>query len=207
MFGLVRSKFDGSEHVYAPKPKNNFPRSYSYADVLPKVVNQGSDPICLPCSVGAYVNWRINRQDGSKVDNKVDYWEIYNARALKMIDGMSIKEGMNYLMRHGVKTAKGKFRIKDCAVIRTPDALRMALLMNGPCVVALPVYQTNESFWLPMGGKSDKDMLGFHAVAVVGYDGEGFIIRNSWGTSYGRKGYSKLMYKDFGRFYEIWTMF
>ena len=48
---------------------------------------------------------------------------------------------------------------------------------------------------------------GGHAVAIIGYDKEGFIIRNSWGTMYGIDGYYHLKYEDFNNsFYEIWTM-
>ena len=39
---------------------------------------------------------------------------------------------------------------------------------------------------------------------IVGYNKEGFIIRNSWGTSYGNNGYSILKYKDFNKVIECW---
>ncbi|MCC7281397.1 MAG: C1 family peptidase [Acetobacteraceae bacterium] len=32
--------------------------------------------------------------------------------------------------------------------------------------------------------------LGGHAVAIVGYDAKGFVIRNSWGTGWGRNGFA-----------------
>jgi hypothetical protein len=35
-----------------------------------------------------------------------------------------------------------------------------------------------------------------HAVAIVGYTQDGFIIQNSWGTSWGEKGFSLLPYED-----------
>lgn len=35
-----------------------------------------------------------------------------------------------------------------------------------------------------------------HAVAIVGYTGEGFIIQNSWGPSWGNKGFAILPYED-----------
>ena len=35
-----------------------------------------------------------------------------------------------------------------------------------------------------------------HAVAIVGYTKEGFIIQNSWGTSWGYKGFAVLPYED-----------
>jgi hypothetical protein len=35
-----------------------------------------------------------------------------------------------------------------------------------------------------------------HAIAIVGYTREGFIIQNSWGTSWGYKGFAVLPYED-----------
>jgi hypothetical protein len=36
-----------------------------------------------------------------------------------------------------------------------------------------------------------------HAVAIVGYTREGFIIQNSWGESWGHKGFALLPYEDY----------
>ena len=49
------------------------------------------------------------------------------------------------------------------------------------------------------------ELEGGHCVAVVGYDKNGFIIRNSWGRSYGRNGYWTLPYSEFNKIKEIWT--
>lgn len=67
----------------------------------------------------------------------------------------------------------------------------------------LPVYNSSiNEFWL-----KDGSFEGGHAVAIIGYDKEGFIIRNSWGGMYGYNGYYHLKYEDFNNsFYEIWTM-
>lgn len=36
-----------------------------------------------------------------------------------------------------------------------------------------------------------------HAVAIVGYTADGFIIQNSWGTSWGGRGFALLPYEDY----------
>jgi N-acetylmuramoyl-L-alanine amidase/Papain family cysteine protease len=38
--------------------------------------------------------------------------------------------------------------------------------------------------------------LGGHAFAIVGYDEQGFWLQNSWGTTWGRKGFAHLTYDD-----------
>ncbi|MCG6154184.1 C1 family peptidase [Rubinisphaera margarita] len=39
--------------------------------------------------------------------------------------------------------------------------------------------------------------LGGHAVAIVGYTPEGFVIQNSWGTDWGNGGFALLPYEDY----------
>ena len=75
--------------------------------------------------------------------------------------------------------------------------------MNGPCFGALPVYNETDNFWIKREGD---ELLAFHAIAIVGYDNHGFIIRNSWGSSFGSEGYTKIPNEDIGKFLELWTI-
>jgi hypothetical protein len=38
---------------------------------------------------------------------------------------------------------------------------------------------------------------GGHAIAIVGYTNQGFIVQNSWGTDWGKDGFALLPYEDF----------
>jgi hypothetical protein len=40
------------------------------------------------------------------------------------------------------------------------------------------------------------DQLGGHAFAIVGYNDIGFLVQNSWGPAWGRKGFATLTYED-----------
>ena len=42
-------------------------------------------------------------------------------------------------------------------------------------------------------------------MTVVGYDYNGFIVRNSWGAYWGDNGYCHFPYEDWGKQNEIWT--
>ena len=75
--------------------------------------------------------------------------------------------------------------------------------MNGPCFGALPVFSDRDKFWEKTYGDI---FMGYHAIAIVGYDEDGFIIRNSWGDNFGDNGYVTIPYNDFKELIEIWTV-
>ena len=202
-FGFALSKMDGSEHIFGNgEPQTSLPKSYSYRRFLPGVLNQGAESICVPCSVSAFLNWRENLKTGSKKDNKINYHEIYDVRT-NQGEGMTFKEAFRYLRHHGVSSRAGNLKIKEYALVRSYLDLQGALVMNGPCVGALPVYSDRPEFWNKLAGDS---FYGYHAISIVGYNAEGFIIRNSWGTGFGNNGYTTLKYSDFDKLVEVWTI-
>lgn len=136
-----------------------------------------------------------------KKDNNIDLKEIYSIREDKNDNGMSIKEALVYAKKHGVKTNIGNIKINDYAIVGSQQILKQAILANGPCLIALPVYNSYvNDFW------NGETLEGLHCVSVVGYNKNGFIIRNSWGRSYGKEGYWTLPYGDFNKAKEIWTI-
>lgn len=200
-FGFIKSKIDGSEHLFGVS-NPELPEMYSYRNFLSPVVNQGNYPICVPCSVAAYINWKINLEDGSKKDNNVSYSEIYKAKTMPE-DGMTFKDAFRFLLKTGVTTDEGNIRINEYGMIRSLIQLKNALLMNGPCFAALPVYNWDAYFWRKQNNES---LMGYHAICIVGYNKNGFIIRNSWGKRFGNEGYTEIPYEEFDAFLEIWTI-
>lgn len=200
--GMVPSIIDGSEMIFQEPIKNmGIPKKFSYMNVMSEVLNQGANPICVPCSLSAYINWDINVKTGRKDDNGVELFDIYDSRSL-YAEGMSFKEALKYLQKHGVATVQGNIKIGKYAKVNSFMALRYALVMNGPCVGGLPVYNSyNTNFW-----EEDRSLEGLHAVCIVGYTEDGFIIRNSWGESYGEDGYAFISNEDANKFTEIWTI-
>lgn len=198
-FGFIQSKLDGTEQQLQVDKTVKLPESYSCEKALPKVLDQGREPICVPCSISSFINWKLNISSGNNQDNKVDLEKVFKKYGTK--DGMTFKEALHYLKHEGIETDKGNFKINKYAMVGSIPVLKQALLTNGPCIAGLPVKNSNNvDFWNGYGFE------GGHAIAIVGYDKDGFIIRNSWGTSYGNKGYSHILYNDFEKFYEIWSL-
>ena len=200
--GFENSTIDGSEYVFGSGMQvNQIPKSYSYQKFLPKVINQYDSPICVPCSIGSYLNWRENLKTGVRQDNGINYYEIYDTFGNEA--GMTFKDAFKYLRHNGVSSDVGLLKIGAYAMVKSSYGLRLAILMNGPCFGALPVYNSTDEFWIKREGDN---LLAYHAIAIVGYDEGGFIIRNSWGTEYGDNGYGYIENKNINKFIELWTV-
>jgi C1A family cysteine protease len=88
------------------------------------------------------------------------------------------------------------------AISQKLDQLKSALIEGFPVVFGFNVYESFESDEVAKTGimpipKSDEKLLGGHAVALVGFDNSKkvFIVRNSWGSGWGDKGYFYMPYE------------
>ena len=200
--GFSPSVINGTEILFECPKEAALPEKYSYVNVLPQVINQGHLSICVPCSLSAYLNWRENIKDGTSEDNAIVLFDIYNSRD-NVGDGMTYKAAFKYLRHHGVDSAVGNMMIGHYGKVNEIEDLKFAIISNGPCFGALPVYGDYCDFW---NKKQGTTLHGYHAISIVGYDNEGFIIRNSWGKQFCENGYTKISYGDFKKMLEIWTV-
>jgi len=92
-------------------------------------------------------------------------------------------------------------RISNYARIDTADGLRQALSSIGPCYMSLPLYRKTAYFWRPVDDVAARG----HAVVVVGYNGSGFILRNSWGADWNGDGHTIFPYSDWKYQWECWV--
>lgn len=202
--GCQPSIIDGSEFIYEGKNTLQLPEEYSFQSQMPPVLNQGTTNMCVTYACGAHIDWNINMDYGTECkDNHVDRKGIYSVRSVKGDNGMTFKEAFKYLRENGVKTDDGIRKIDYYAKIGNDRDLKCALIANGPCLAGLMCYNNTTQFWKSMNGEKAQ---GGHAVSLVGWNKEGFIIRNSWGTGYGFGGYSVLRYEDFNNLFEVWTI-
>ena len=95
-----------------------------------------------------------------------------------------------------------KFQVTSYSrVTQTLAQLKGCLASGYPFVFGFTVYESFESpavaksGAMPMPAASEK-VLGGHAVVAAGYDdaSQRFIIRNSWGSKWGQKGYFTMPY-------------
>lgn len=102
-------------------------------------------------------------------------------------------------------TEAGTHKITSYQRIQTVDEMRTCLADGYPFVFGFSVYESFESQEVAQTGivqmpQPDEKQVGGHAVVAVGYDDSQkiFIVRNSWGESWGMKGYFTIPYDYLG---------
>lgn len=182
------------------------------------VRDQGYQGSCAAMAGAAMKDWQEIKDIA--VSEYMSPQFIYNNRENQSSEGMSMRDLMRILKTYGAckeslhpygnlskptveAYENGKrFIIRGYASISTIDGLKTALYENGPCVIAVPVYNYTNRMWKQRSG--DKQ-LGGHAMTVVGYNEAGFIIRNSWGNTWNGDGCTIFPYDDWGCHWELWT--
>jgi len=88
--------------------------------------------------------------------------------------------------------------VSDSPIIPTPDDIKTAIYNYGPLVVTFSVHE--DFFYYSSGvyAYTYGPCCGGHAVLVVGWDdtNQCFIVKNSWGDSWGENGYFRIAYTE-----------
>ena len=98
-----------------------------------------------------------------------------------------------------------KYRTSNSVLIQTINDLKTALYLHGPCIMGTNVYYPYyKHMWVPTNPTDPyENWGGGHSMAIVGYNNNGFIIRNSWSelwnpqNTYDMRGHDYLPYEHF----------
>jgi C1A family cysteine protease len=103
----------------------------------------------------------------------------------------------------------GDYRIKGINRHRSLDAIVKELDNGHPVMGGILILSSFVSMDVVTTGMvpipdplAGDDMLGAHAIAIVGYDADSrhFLVRNSWGQAWGDKGYCYIPYDYIARY-------
>lgn len=219
--GVLPSPHDPRDHVHeairsaAPR---DLPTSLDLRAKLQPVRDQGSTSTCAAQAAGCIKEY----QERLEVDYQ-GYFSpqfVYNHRSNAPEPGMVGRNVMDILYKLGTPPEymypfgtttepsadtirqAANMTIKEYARVETILGLKTALVADGPCYISFPTYNSGTRMWKPQPGDTSQ---GGHAMTVVGYDKNGFIIRNSWGDDWGDGGYCTYPYEDWGSHWEIWS--
>ena len=229
IYPAVRSPTDKRDWIFKDI-NTNVPPIIDYRNQLTPVRNQGEYGSCFAMSSCCMKEYQ-ERQDynfQNYLSPKFFYAQRYNIHDddAQNDEGMYTRDVMKILQYIGVCTEKScpyinvdkkqdwtslldeakQHVISHYARVDNLTSLLHAISENGVCLITLPVYNTSLiEFWKK---NSEHDtLIGGHAVAIVGYNltKHHFILRNSWGSSWGDKGYCYWKFSDWGSHWEIWT--
>ena len=232
MLNLKRSPNDDRDYVFyrqlVKQTDTNYPENLDLRKDLMPVRNQGSQGTCYAQSAACMKEWQEKTE--KNINEYFSPQFFYNLRSnkydndLSNDDGMFGRDVMKLLKKYGICLEKtypyGKIQHKDSieekiyksakenviesyARIQNINDLKMSLFLNGPALVGFPVYNYGKQMWKKKD--EDESFKGGHAMTIVGYNDDGFIIRNSWGENWGDDGYTIYYYNDWGAHWEIWS--
>lgn len=203
--------------------KDKLPKTVDYRPMLRAIRNQGSLGTCAAQTAACIKEYQEYKD--VQFDSYFSPMFIYNNRVNQNTEGMYGRDVMTILSKKGVCPESylsygtirkpeqiepesydiaANFKIKGYARVNTIRGVKAALFLYGPCYISFPTYNSGVEMWIPK--HKDQKPTGGHAMTVVGYTKNSFIIRNSWGRDWGDNGYCYYSFDDFGAHWEIWTM-
>ena len=104
--------------------------------------------------------------------------------------------------------------VTEYLALNNVDDIKNCLASGYPVVFGATLYNSFESSYVaetglvPMPASND-EIIGGHCMVIIGFDDENnwFIVRNSWGTGWGKGGYCFIPYAYINEFAsDMWTI-
>jgi len=220
LFPIQPSPIDSRDYIYSAQNHILLPDQVDLRPALSKPRDSGSRRSNLAFATASIKEYheRINLDfDGCMSPESILFY-------VKNKKSQNCREMMKILQKRGISPEKffpfqyqsepteipesakiimSNFRIRQYAQVETIQAAKEAIFKYGPLLMSFPIHKNSPILWKP--SNKNKNVIGGHAVAIVGYNQEGFIIRNSWSASWNGDGHVIYPYSDWKSHWEIWT--
>ena len=221
----LRDKPDSRDHMY-DAPQVSLPRTVDLRSFCSPIEDQGQLGSCTGNAIAGIIEL-MDRKKGKLLDVSrlfIYYEERLMEGTVNYDSGAYIRDGIKVVNKKGAPLENlwpyviTRFKTKPSNAAYTDAlkrkatayqrcanfaAVKTALSQGYPVVVGFDVYESfeypinNNTGMMPYPNVDTEQLLGGHAVALVGYNDNTnrFIARNSWGTSWGDNGYFYMPYQ------------
>ena len=221
----VRDVPDARDHAFVPKLTIT-PTSVDLRANCSAIEDQGNLGSCTGNAIAGIIEYLSRRARRTTDVSRlfIYYQERVYEGTVNYDYGAYIRDGIKAVNKIGVPLEslwpyninKFAFRPTQAAYINAAtrkavgyqrcanfSAVKAAIAQGYPVVVGFDVYESFETLhvattgMMPYPNKTTEQLLGGHAVALVGYNDatQCFIARNSWGTGWGDRGYFYMPYQ------------
>jgi hypothetical protein len=194
-------------------------RNINGTDFTTPVKDQSPAPTCEAFGLVAALETKMQYQLGELYNPDLSENHLYFYAGGSIEEGwVNIVDAANYLIEHGVpdegcypdphrpfdypfESLRGwenrTVKITNWSwVDHDVTTMKQALIDHGPLIICIHFWQ---DFFYYFGGVYKNhagDYAGGHVVTIVGYDDSKscWIVKNSWGTKWGEKGYFRMAY-------------
>jgi C1A family cysteine protease len=166
---------------------------YLYVQELKMENHLGQDAGAESMETGA----KVLQQFGDCTDAEIPY-----LTPVDQMNSAKIKKALSTLPTDAQNKSAAKYRSTKSTPVNDLAAAKAELAAGHPVAMGIMVYESfqsptvNNTGMVPVPDTNNEQLLGGHAVVAVGYDDakQVLIMRNSWSTKWGDKGYFYLPY-------------
>jgi C1A family cysteine protease len=234
-YGLIRQKDDKRDFLFSKlKGVMLTPPSIDMRNLMPPIFDQLQLGSCTANSSAAYDMFLYNNK--IELSRLFEYYMVRVIEGTVNEDsGATNRDNVKSINKNGIceeifmpydiskftisPTAEAinnakQYIISSYVALNNLDDIRQALTLSKPVILGLDVFESFEGSEIaktgkmPMPLKSEQN-LGGHSVLVVGYVDAGsyLIVRNSWGSTWGDKGYFYMPYQYLTNYtFDYWMM-
>lgn len=229
--GAIKSDVDVRNYRLTNEAVHNQVFPEEFALTMPKVKNQGQVGSCVAHAMSTIIEYfNLHQvQDTEPMSAGFIYGNRQNT--LKQTCGMMLHSALDNARHdgnvkqtdfpHNVEMPKAKelfeqyypalqdkaepYRITGYYYCPNKDAIKAALMRDGPVMIALTwrsdIHLKEDGYTLDTAQKLF-DIKGGHCMVIYGWNKDGWLVQNSWGENWGRKGTCLIPYRI--RLFEAW---
>jgi C1A family cysteine protease len=201
-----------------PEPTSSVESDARLAELELKDTDIRNQKQCGSCyafgACATYEGRALNYKEGNPVLDLSEQWFMMKAKEIGPSGGCSgwwLDSSMKLLQNNGVATevacpyqgveaacpsgTQPVYFVKDWEYgVMPKEDIQGILQKYGPAYVGFAVYSDFSYYKTGYYKYTSGYLRGYHAVAIIGYDSNGFKVKNSWGTGWGNQGYFQIAY-------------